>query len=148
MENNIKVNATETTETAFNPQDYIPKGWQKGITEKLFFAAFIAGEYDLVFNGQSMQNKAQEMLEAIESRNQKNRDNPNKKKTTVDNTETKHQILEFLLDKNESLTAKTIAEAIGATIQKTTGVLRQMIKAGEIQRIELSRNQPLEYRKA
>lgn len=42
--------------------------------------------------------------------------------------------------------AKDIAGEMDCTIQKTSSVIRQMVEAGMVERIDNGRNKPLEYK--
>lgn len=121
----------------------------KDMTTREFLTAIIEDKADFVSsNGQTLLDKANALRDAIDKRNATNREKPKKNAPKVDNTEAKAAILEFLSTQEESILAKEIAEATNMTTQKATAVIRQMVSDGTVQRIELSRNAPLEYRKA
>ena len=121
----------------------------KDMTTREMLLAIVGGKFEAASSsGQTVQERAQAMLDAIDKRNAANKEKPKKSAPKVDNTEIKNIILEFLSDKEESLTAKVISEGTEVEVHKATAVLRQMIEDGTIERVDLGRSKPLEYRKA
>lgn len=117
----------------------------KDFTQREFLEAIIAGQLDKkAETGQTIQEKALDMLTKIDARNVANKGK--KRKSTVDNTEEKISILNFLQKFDESVLAKEIAEHTGLTVQKVAAVLKQLVAEGKVERLDLGRNKPLEYR--
>lgn len=115
------------------------------MTQKEFLTAVLEEKpLDFAIEDVTVKEKAESMLKAIEKRAAASKGKPSKK--YEENAPIRAAITEFLSDKDESTTAKEIAEAIEETPQKTSSVLRQMVQHGDIQRIDLGRSKPLEYR--
>ena len=120
----------------------------KDMTTREMLEAILNGKMDVKSsNGQTVMQKAQSMLDAIDKRNAANKEREKKPASKVDNTEAKAAILEFLETQEKSVVAKVIAEGTDMTVQKTSAVLRQLVEDEMIKRIELSRSKPLEYSK-
>lgn len=118
----------------------------RDMTTKQFLEFFLSGNFEgTSSNGQTMADKATAMLVSIEKRNEKAKQREKVVKR-VDNTEAKETIRAYLACYSESVTGKDIAEHTEMTIQKATAVIRQLVADGEVERIKLSRNKPLEYK--
>lgn len=121
----------------------------KAMTTREFLSAILDDNMGFVSsNGQTVLEKATEMRDAIDKRNAAAKEKPRAAKSKVDNSEEKALILEHLETLGESAVAKDIAEALDMTTQKATAVIRQMVAEGTVERIEISRSKPLQYRKA
>lgn len=118
----------------------------KGFTQREFLEAIIAGKFEAkAENGETVIEKATDMLKKIDARNKTNQEKVRKSK--VDNTVEKGQIMEYLQGFDESVRAKDIADGTGLTVQKVAAVLKQLVAEGDVQRLDLGRNKALEYRK-
>lgn len=118
----------------------------KAMTTREFYNAVRDGDLDYVSsNGQTMISKANELLISLDKKNESAK---RKAKPKVDNSAEKALIAEFLSTSDESVPAKEIALATGLTTQKVSAVLKAMVAEETVQRIELSRSKPLEYRMA
>lgn len=118
----------------------------KDMTTREFIVNVMNGTLDAKSsNGQTIMEKAQVMLDAIDKRNEANKARPKKSKT-VDNTEYKEAIITYLNTLAESVTGKDIAESLEITTPKATAVLKQLIAEGKVERLDLGRNKPLEYK--
>ena len=121
-----------------------------GMTTREFINGFLSGKSkDDVLNGMTYEQKANELLAAMDSRNANKKEKAKTgepSKTYTENAPLREAVASFLATKTESVVAKEIAEAIGQGIQKTTAVIRQMVEDGTVERIDLGRNKPLEYK--
>lgn len=117
----------------------------KDFTQREFLEAIIAKQFDAKADtGQTIQQKATELLQKIDARNAANK--TKQKRVRVDNSTEKAQITAYLRNFDESVKAKEIAEATDLTVQKVAAVLKQLVAEGKVERLDLGRNRALEYR--
>lgn len=121
-----------------------------GMTTREFINGFLSGKSkDDVLNGMTYEQKANELLAAMDSRNAVKKEKAKTgepSKTYIENAPLREAVASFLVTKTKSVVAKEISEAIGQGINKTNAVIRQMVEDGTVERIDLGRNKPLEYK--
>lgn len=121
-----------------------------GMTTRDFINGFLSGKTkDDVLNGMTYEQKANELLSAMDKRNADKKEKVKSgepSKTYVENAPLREKVMAYLSEQSESVVAKTIAEALDLTVPKTTAVIRQMVEDGTVERIDLGRNKPLEYK--
>ena len=120
-----------------------------GMTTREFLNGFLSGKsVSDTCNGMTFGDKANELLAAMDKRNAAKsataKDKPSK--TYAENAPIRDAITAYLSTMDESVVAKTIAENIDQTVNKTSAVIRQMVADGSVERLDLGRNKPLEYR--
>ena len=103
----------------------------------------------IVINGQTIESKAMEMLEAINRRNiAKANGEKRPSKSYKENTELRAKLLEYFQNREEvePITAGTLAETFGMSTPKVTGALRQMVDIDNtIERHDVGKNKPYTY---
>jgi hypothetical protein len=99
-------------------------------------------------NGKTFKEKAEELLAAMDKRNAAKKEATAGKpsKTAIENEPIKKAIEEYLSTKDASVLCSEIALSIGQSVNKTSSLVRQMVDSGKVERIDLGRNKPLEYR--
>lgn len=120
-----------------------------GMTTREFLNGFLSGKTkEDTCNGMTYEQKAEELLAAMDKRNEAKKATTSSKpsKTYAENAPLRENIVAYLQGFEESVPAKAIAEAVELTPNKTSAVLRQMVADGTVERIDLGRNKPLEYR--
>ena len=121
-----------------------------GMTTREFIHGFLEGKNPSdVLNGMTYEQKANELLSAMDKRNADKKEKVKSgepSKTYVENAPLREKVMAYLSEQSESVVAKTIAEALDLTVPKTTAVIRQMVEDGTVERLDLGRNKPLEYR--
>lgn len=120
-----------------------------GMTTREFIEGFLAGKDKTdVVNGISYEQKGYELLAAMNKRNEAKKATASSKpsKTYAENAPIREAITKYLSEQTESVLTKDIAEAVGVTSNKISGVIRTMVENGVVERIDLGRNKPLEYR--
>jgi hypothetical protein len=120
-----------------------------GMTTREFINGFLSGKgKDDTLNGMTYGQKAEELLMAMDKRNEAKKETAKDKpsKTYAENAPIRAAITAYLSTMDESVVAKTIAENIDQTVNKTSAVIRQMVADGSVERLDLGRNKPLEYR--
>lgn len=120
-----------------------------GMTTREFINGFLSGKsVNDTCNGMTYGDKANELLTAMDKRNAAKtasaKDKPSK--TYAENAPIREAITAFLSMQDESVVAKTVAEAIEQNVNKTSAVIRQMVADGSVERLDFGRNKPLEYR--
>lgn len=122
-----------------------------GMTTREFINGFLSGKTkEDTLNGMTFGQKAEELLAAMNKRNEAKKATASAKpsKTYAENAPIREAITAYLSTMDESVVAKTIAENIGQTVNKTSAVVRQMVADGSVERLDFGRNKPLEYRLA
>ena len=109
------------------------------MTEKQFLEMVVNGDLTNEETVLAIRAKATEMLEARIKRAAEN---------VKDNSKEKKAIIDYLEEQTKNSLAREVAEAIGVLTSKASAVLRQLIAEGVVERIEIDRNSPLEYRLA
>ena len=121
-----------------------------GMTTREFILGFLEGKNPSeVLNGITYKQKGEELLASMDAKNAAKKEkakNGEPSKAYKENAPIREAIKSYLAEQTESVVAKDIAEAIGQTIQKTTAVIRQMVEDKTVERLDLGRNKPLEYR--
>ena len=120
-----------------------------GMTTREFINGFLSGKsISDTCNGMTYEDKANELLLAMDKRNEAKKATVSGKpsKTYTENAPIREAITAFLSTQNESVVAKTVAENIDQTVNKTSAVIRQMVADGSVERLDFGRNKPLEYR--
>ena len=120
-----------------------------GMTTREFINGFLSGKTkDDTYNGITYGQKAEELLTAMDNRNAAKAATAKSKpsKTYAENEPIREAVRAFLAEQTESVTGKVIANAIEQSVPKTTAVIRQMVESGSVERLDLGRNKPLEYR--
>lgn len=125
-----------------------------GMTTREFLEAIIAGKDNTTsINGLSIKEKAEQLITAMDKKNEKRKDNPKKpSKSYEENAPIRAAIVDFFNERKEngdeaSEIVKNIASAIGYTVPKTNAAIRQMVEHDKtLERIDLGRNKPLQYR--
>ena len=120
-----------------------------GMTTREFINGFLSGKTkEDTLNGMTYGQKAEELLAAMDKRNEAKKATASTKpsKTYAENAPIREAITAYLSQQDESVVAKDIADAIGQTVNKTSAVVRQMVADGSVERLDLGRNKPLEYR--
>jgi cell fate (sporulation/competence/biofilm development) regulator YmcA (YheA/YmcA/DUF963 family) len=120
-----------------------------GMTTREFINGFLSGKSkEDTLNGMTYEQKAEELLAAMDKRNAAKKEATAGKpsKTAIENEPIKKAIEEYLENCDTSVLAKDIATAIEQSVNKTSAVVRQMVADGSVERIDLGRNKPLEYR--
>ena len=120
-----------------------------GMTTREFINGFLSGKgVSDTCNGMTYGDKANELLAAMDKRNAAKsataKDKPSK--TYAENAPIRDAITAFLSTMDESVVAKIIADNIDQSVNKTSAVIRQMVADGSVERLDLGRNKPLEYR--
>ena len=121
----------------------------KSMTTREFLEAFIRGDYEYTVNDTTMVDKAHALLDAMDARNKakkEKKDSSNPSKSFEENAPLREKVKEILAESSGSMVAKDIAGKMDCTIQKTSSVIRQMVEAGMVERIDNGRNKPLEYK--
>ena len=120
----------------------------KTMTTREFLEAFIRGDYEYTVNDMTMVDKAHALLDAMDARNaaKKEKDSSKPSKSFEENAPLREKVKEILAKNSGSMVAKDIAIEMECTIQKTSSVIRQMVEAGMVERIDNGRNKPLEYK--
>lgn len=121
----------------------------RGMTTRDFLNAFIRGDYEYSFDGVTMLEKAHALLDAMDARNaakKEKKDSSKPSKSFEENAPLREKVKEILAKNSGSMVAKDIAGEMDCTIQKTSSVIRQMVDAGMVERIDNGRNKPLEYK--
>ena len=121
----------------------------KSMTTREFLEAFIRGDYEYTVNDTTMVDKAHALLDAMDARNKakkEKKDSSKPSKSFKENAPLREKVEEILAKNSGSMVAKDIAGEMGCTIQKTSSVIRQMVEAGMVERIDNGRNKPLEYK--
>lgn len=119
------------------------------MTTREFLESVLAGKsLDFEINGTSVREKAEAMIAALDKKNAARKDAPKKpSKSFEENAPMRTAIMEYLTSRNgDSDIIKNIASAVDLTPSKTSAVIRQMVNAGMVERIDNGRNKPLEYR--
>lgn len=120
-----------------------------GMTTREFINGFLSGKTkEDTLNGMTYGQKAEELLAAIDKRNEAKKATASSKpsKTYAENAPIREAITAFLSTQDESVVAKEVATAINQTVNKTSAVIRQMVTDGSVERLDFGRNKPLEYR--
>ena len=129
-----------------------------GMTTRDFLEAVIAGKgNETAINGVTLRDKAEEMIAALDRKNEARKmatANGERKpsKAYEENAPIREEIKAFFKERmesgnEESEIVKNIASAIGYTVPKTNAAIRQMVEFDKsLERIDLGRNKPLEYR--
>lgn len=120
-----------------------------GMTTREFINGFLSGKgKDDVLNGMTFGQKAEELLAAMDKRNEAKKATASTKpsKTYTENAPIREAITAYLSTQDESVVAKDVATAIDQTVNKTSAVIRQMVADGSVERLDFGRNKPLEYR--
>ena len=120
-----------------------------GMTTREFINGFLSGKgKDDTLNGITYGQKAEELLAAMDKRNEAKKNTASSKpsKTYEENAPIRAAITAYLSTQDESVVAKDIATAIDKNVNKTSAVIRQMVADGSVERLDLGRNKPLEYR--
>lgn len=103
----------------------------------------------IVVNGQTIESKATEMLEAINRRNTTKANGEKRpSKSYKENTELRARLLEYFQNREEvePITAGALAETFGMSTPKVTGALRQMVDIDNtIERHDVGKNKPYAY---
>lgn len=121
----------------------------KTMTTREFLEAFIRGDYGYTVDDMTMVDKAHALLDAMDARNKakkEKKDSSKPSKSFEENTPLREKVKEILAESSGSMVAKDIAGKMDCTIQKTSSVIRQMVEAGMVERIDNGRNKPLEYK--
>lgn len=121
----------------------------KTMTTREFLEAFIRGDYEYTVNDMTMVDKAHALLDAMNARNEakkEKKDSSKPSKSFEENAPLREKVKEILAKNSGSMIAKDIAGEMDCTIQKTSSVIRQMVEAGMVERIDNGRNKPLEYK--
>lgn len=124
------------------------------MTTREFLEAIIAGKDNTTsINGLSIKEKAEQLITAMDKKNEKRKDSPKKpSKSYEENAPIRAAIVDFFNERKEngdeaSEIVKNIASAIGCTVPKTNAAIRQMVEHDKtLERIDLGRNKPLQYR--
>lgn len=120
-----------------------------GMTTREFLNGFLSGKTkEDTYNGMTYEQKAEELLAAMDKRNEAKKATTSSKpsKAYAENAPLRENIVAYLQGFEESVPAKAIAEAVDLNPNKASSVLRQMVADGTVERIDLGRNKPLEYR--
>lgn len=120
-----------------------------GMTTREFINGFLSGKgKDDTLNGMTYGQKAEELLTAMDKRNEAKKATTSSKpsKTYEENAPIRAAITAYLSTQDESVVAKDVATAIDQSVSKTSAVIRQMVADGSVERLDLGRNKPLEYR--
>lgn len=121
----------------------------KTMTTREFLDAFIRGDYEYSVNGMTMTDKAHALLDAMDARNAAKKDKKDSSKPSKsfeENAPLREKVKEILSKSDDPMVAKDIAGEMDCTIQKVSSVIRQMVEAGMVERIDNGRNKPLEYK--
>ena len=119
------------------------------MTTREFLEAFIRGDYGYTVDDMTMVDKAHALLDAMDARNKakkEKKDSSKPSKSFKENAPLREKVEAILAKNSGSMIAKDIAEEMDCTIQKTSSVIRQMVEAGMVERIDNGRNKPLEYK--
>lgn len=125
------------------------------MTTREFLVAVLDGK-DLdntVIGGMTLRDKGEALVEGIDSRNAAKREKAKvdgkPSKAYAENAPLRATVGDYLADCENSVTIKEIATAIGMEDkpQKVGAVVRQMVEIdGSVERIDLGRNKPLQYK--
>ncbi len=121
----------------------------KTMTTREFLEAVIRGDYGYTVNDMTMVDKAHALIDAMDARNKakkEKKDSSKSSKSFEENAPLREKVKEILAESSGSMVAKDIAGKMDCTIQKTSSVIRQMVEAGMVERIDNGRNKPLEYK--
>lgn len=121
----------------------------KTMPTREFLKAFIRGDYGYTVDDMTMVDKAHALLDAMDARNKakkEKKDSSKPSKRFEENAPLREKVKEILAKNSGSMVAKDIAGEMDCTIQKTSSVIRQMVEAGMVERIDNGRNKPLEYK--
>lgn len=121
----------------------------KTMTTREFLEAFIRGDYEYTVDDMTMVDKARALINAMNARNEakkEKKDSSKPSKSFEENAPLREKVKEILAESGDSMVAKDIAGKMDCTIQKTSSVIRQMVEAGMVERIDNGRNKPLEYK--
>ena len=121
----------------------------KSMTTREFLEAFIRGDYGYTVDDMTMVDKAHALLDAMDARNKakkEKKDSSKPSKSFKENAPLREKVEAILAKNSGSMIAKDIAEEMDCIIQKTSSVIRQMVEAGMVERIDNGRNKPLEYK--
>lgn len=116
------------------------------MTMREYLEANLAGKpLSTVINGQSLEEKGKALLAGLDSKNAKRAESPSK--TYTENEPLRKKVVEYLTSKNgESVTAKEIATALDVKSAKASALCKDLIAEKKIERLDLGRNVPLQYR--
>lgn len=119
---------------------------KKEMTMREYLEANLAGKpLSTVINGQSLEEKGKALLAGLDSKNAKRAETPSK--TYTENEPLRKKVIEYLTAKNgESVTAKEIATALDVKSAKASALCKDLIAEEKIERLDLGRNVPLQYR--
>ena len=119
---------------------------KKEMTMREYLEANLAGKpLSTVINGQSLEEKGKALLAGLDSKNAKRAEAPSK--TYTENEPLRKKVIEYLTAKNgESVTAKEIATALDVKSAKASALCKDLIAEEKIERLDLGRNVPLQYR--
>ena len=111
-----------------------------------YLEANLAGKpLSTVINGESLEEKGKALLAGLDSKNAKRTETPSK--TYTENEPLRKKVVEYLTAKNgESVTAKEIATALDVKSAKASALCKDLIAEEKIERLDLGRNVPLQYR--
>lgn len=121
----------------------------KSMTTRDFLNAIIRGDYEYTVDGMGIVDKAHALLDSMDARNaakKEKKDSSKPSKSFEENAPLREKVKEILAKNSGSMVAKDIAGEMDCTIQKTSSVIRQMVDAGMVERIDNGRNKPLEYK--
>lgn len=121
----------------------------KSMTTRDFLNAIIRGDYEYTVDGMGIVDKAHALLDSMDARNaakKEKKDSSKPSKSFEENAPLREKVKEILAKNSGSMVAKDIAGEMDCTIQKTSSVIRQMVDAGMVERIDIGRNKPLEYK--
>ena len=119
---------------------------KNGMTMREYLEANLAGKpLSTVINGESLEEKGKALLAGLDSKNAKRTETPSK--TYTENEPLRKKVVEYLTAKNgESVTAKEIATALDVKSAKASALCKDLIAEEKIERLDLGRNVPLQYR--
>ena len=90
---------------------------------------------------------AQGLIDKMDAGNEKRKGNKKPSKNAEENQKFALQIMDALGDtENGSVTATDVASLLDITTQRANGVLGVMVKNGDLVKVDVGRNNPLEYR--
>ena len=124
-----------------------------GMTMRQYVEANLAGKpLATVINGESLEEKGRSLLKSLDDQNNKKREKTAEggvSKTYTENAPLREKVVEYLTTKNgESVTAKEIATALDLKSAKVSALCKDLIAEEKIERLDLGRNVPLQYRVA
>lgn len=118
------------------------------MSSRQFIEAVLACKpLDTVINGQTIEAKGKALIAVIDAQNAKKRATPSAPtKAYLAGEPFRQAVLAYLTENEGRFTAKAIAEATQLTSAKVATALKQLGEKGMVEKIDLDRNKPLEYK--